>query len=176
MATYFSVWHFWVQRIWPHGHFWKSSKQLPRPFLGPAQQVRSMILIGCLPSITMGLAKRAKNDWKLLFWAEFQMSFWVQRKWAIILQNVTNKHGLKCVDRMSTRSWRLHTVTGITYIGCIVTYWRSKIWFFELDSWIMAMILTCYAGPKEGLGSCFEHFQKWPWGQILCTQKCQTEK
>ena len=114
VATYFSVWHFWVQRIWPHGHFWKCSKQLPRPSLGPAQQVRSMILIGCLPSITMGLAKRTKNDWKLLFWAEFQMSFWVQRKWAIILQNVTNKHGLKCVDRMSTRSWRLHTVTGIT--------------------------------------------------------------
>ena len=42
------------------------------------------------------------------------MSFWVQRKWAIILKNVNNKHGLKCVNMMSPRSRRIQTVPGTT--------------------------------------------------------------
>ena len=114
VATYFSVWHFWVQRIWPHRHFGNCSEQLPCPFLGLGLIVRTTMLICCLPWFTRVLAKWVENDQKLLISAGFQIFFWVQTKWAIILKNVTNKHGLKCGNMISPSSRTCQNVTGTT--------------------------------------------------------------
>ena len=74
VATYYSVCHFWAQRILVYRHFENASKQVTSTCLGSGLKVRTIILLGCLPEFTSELAKRVKNDWKLLISAEFQMS------------------------------------------------------------------------------------------------------
>ena len=68
------------------------------------------IISRLLCSVNQEIGKRPKNDWKLLFSAEFQKPLWANIFWGTKPKNGNNKHGLKWWNMMSTRLRSLQTV------------------------------------------------------------------